>query len=177
MKNFIIPIFDKYPMFSNKQYDYLRFRNALLSGIIYSNDLPEYTRSSKSLNSIESIINAPYFSALLVGFIETEGCFSVYKLYKDKDYLVASFDIAQRDGDILISAIRMYLSFSTTVYLDKNNCSKLKVTGVRSIENVIKYLQNAPVKLLGYNKLQYILWLKQLRTILQKKLKYLLNTK
>uniref|UniRef100_UPI001D031D91 hypothetical protein n=1 Tax=Coccidioides immitis TaxID=5501 RepID=UPI001D031D91 len=165
LKNFIIPIFDKYPMFSNKQYDYLRFRNALLSGIIYSNDLPEYSRSSKSLNSIESIINAPYFSAWLVGFIEAEGCFSVYKLYKDKDYLVASFDIAQRDGDILISAIRMYLSFSTTVYLDKNYCSKLKVTGVRSIENLIKYLHNAPVKLLGYNKLQYILWLKQLRTI------------
>ena len=36
----IILIFDKYPMFSNKQYDYLRFRDALLSGIIYSADLP-----------------------------------------------------------------------------------------------------------------------------------------
>lgn len=164
LKN-ILPIFDKYPMFSNKQYDYLRFRNALVSGIIYSKDLPEYTRSSLSLNSIESIINAPYFSAWLVGFIEAEGCFSVYKLNKDKDYLVASFDIAQRDGDILISAIHKYLSFSTTIYLDKCNCSKLKVTGVRSIENVIKYLQKAPVKLLGYKKLQYILWLKQLRTI------------
>jgi len=38
LKNFILPIFDKYPMFSNKQYDYLRFRNALLSGLIYSID-------------------------------------------------------------------------------------------------------------------------------------------
>ena len=28
LKKFIIPIFDKYPMLSNKQYDYLRFRNA-----------------------------------------------------------------------------------------------------------------------------------------------------
>ena len=41
LKNFILPIFDKYPMFSNKQYDYIRFRNSLLSGIIYSIDLPE----------------------------------------------------------------------------------------------------------------------------------------
>ncbi len=165
LKNFIIPIFDKYSMFSNKQYDYLRFRDALISGIIYSKDLPEYTRSSKPINSIESIIYASYFSAWLVGFIEAEGCFSVYKLYKDKDYLVASFDIAQRDGDIIISAIRKYLSFSTAVFLDKSNCSKLKVTGVTSIENVIKFLQKAPVKLLGYKKLQYILWIKQLRTI------------
>jgi ubiquinol-cytochrome c reductase cytochrome b subunit len=31
--NFILPIFDKYPLLSNKQYDYLRFKDALLSGI------------------------------------------------------------------------------------------------------------------------------------------------
>ena len=165
LKNFILPIFDKYPMFSNKQYDYLRFKDLLLSGIIYSDDLPEYTRSIKPINSIESIVNAPYFSAWLVGFIEAEGCFSVYKLNKDSDYLVASFDIAQKNGDIIISAIRNYLSFTTTIFLDKANCSKLKVTGVRSIENVIKFLQNAPVKLLGNKKLQYLLWIKQLRKI------------
>jgi hypothetical protein len=36
LRNFIIPIFDKYPMFSNKQYDYLRFRNALLSPLPFT---------------------------------------------------------------------------------------------------------------------------------------------
>jgi hypothetical protein len=162
---FIIPIFDKYPMFSNKQYDYLRFKSALLSGIIYWEDLPKYIRSNEPLNSIESIINASYFPAWLVGFIEAEGCFSIYKLNKDKDYLIASFDLAQKDADILISAIRKYLSFTTAIYLDNTNCSKLKVTSVRSIENVIKFLQNAPVKLLGNKKLKYLLWIKQLRTI------------
>lgn len=161
---FIIPIFEKYPMFSNKQYDYLRFKNALISDIIYSKDLPEYTRSSilKPLNSIESIIDKSYFPAWLVGFIEAEGCFSIYN---NNNYLVASFDIAQKDGDILISAIRKYLSFTTAIYLDKTNCSKLKVTSVRSIENIIKFLQKAPVKLLGNKKLQYLLWIKKLRTI------------
>jgi adenine specific DNA methylase Mod len=81
----------------------------------------------------------------------------VYKLKKDGDYLVASFDIAQKDGDILISAIRKYLSFTTAIYLDKTNCSKLKVGSVRSVENVIKFLHNAPVKLMGNKKLQYLL--------------------
>jgi LAGLIDADG endonuclease/Cytochrome b/b6/petB len=165
LKKIIIPIFDKYPMFSNKQYDYLRFKNLLLSDIIYSDNLPKYIRDSKPINSIESILNAFYFSAWLVGFIEAEGCFSIYKLYKDKDYLVASFDIAQKDGDILISAIRKFLSFTNAIYLDETNCSKLKVTGVRSIENIIKFLQYAPVKLIGNKKLQYLLWIKQLRTI------------
>lgn len=162
LKKFIIPIFDKYPMFSNKGYDYLRFRNALFSGIIYYDDLPKYTRNSEALNTVDSIISAYYFPAWLVGFIEAEGCFSVKK---NDVYLVASFDIAQTDGDILISAIRKYLSFTTTVHLDKTNCYKLKVTGVRSIENVIKFLDKAPVKLLGNKKLQYLLWIKQLRKI------------
>jgi ubiquinol-cytochrome c reductase cytochrome b subunit len=63
LKIFILPIFDKYPMFSNKQYDYLRFKNALLSDIIYSENLPEYIRSNKPINSIEAIIKSSYFSA------------------------------------------------------------------------------------------------------------------
>lgn len=163
LKKIIIPIFDKYPMFSNKQYDYLRFRDALLSGIIYSDDLPEYSRSNESLNTVESIINTFYFPAWLVGFIEAEGCFSVYK--QREDYYVASFDISQTRGDIIIAAIRKYLSFTTTIYLDKTNCYKLKVTSARSIENVIKFLDRAPLKLLGNKKLQYLLWIKQLRTI------------
>jgi Cytochrome b/b6/petB/LAGLIDADG endonuclease len=165
LKNIIIPIFDKYPMFSNKQYDYLRFKNILLSGIIYYEYLPKYTRNNESLNTIESIISASYFPAWLVGFIEAEGCFSVYNLKKNNDYLVASFDISQTNGGILISAIRKYLSFTTAIHLDETNCYKLKVTGIRSLENIIKFLGKAPVKLLGNKKLQYLLWIKQLRKI------------
>jgi hypothetical protein len=70
---------------------------------------------------------------------------------------VASFDIAQRDGEVLISAIREYLSFTNAIHIDKTNCSELKVTGVRSIENVINFLKKAPVKLLGNKKLQFLL--------------------
>ena len=152
-------------MFSNKQLDYLWFKDALLSEIIYSENLPEYTRRIKPLNTIESITNASYFSALLVGFIEVEGCFSVYKLHKDKDYLIASFDVSQSNGELLLYAICEYLSFTTAIHIDKTNCSKLKVTSVRSNENIIKFLQSAPVKLLGNKRLQYLLWIKQLRTI------------
>jgi hypothetical protein len=143
----------------------LRIRDGLITGIIYSENLSEYVRSDVNLHSVEFIINTHYFSAWLVGFIEAEGCFSVYKLSKNEDYFVASFDIAQKNGQVLIAAIRKYLSFTTTVYMDKTNCYKLKVSSVRSLENVIKFLNNAPVKLLGNKKLQYLLWLKQLRTI------------
>ena len=50
-------IFDIYPMFYNNKYDYLRFRDALLSGFIYSADLPSYSRSNEPLNTVNSIIN------------------------------------------------------------------------------------------------------------------------
>lgn len=165
LKDFIFPIFDKYPMFSNKQYDYLRLKDMLISNIIYSNDLPDYKRSNININNIEHIVNASYFSAWLIGFIEAEGCFSTYKLNKEQEYLVGSFDIAQKEAEVLIFAIKEFLGFTTKVYLDKTNCYKLKVTSKRSLENVIKFLDKAPVKLLGNKKLQYILWLKTLRTI------------
>lgn len=165
LKNFILPIFDKYPMYSNKQYDYLRFKNALLSNMIYSIDLPEYNKNLEPLNDIKSIINSYYFPAWLVGFIEAEGCFSIYKLKNDDNYLVASFDISQTNAHILVSAIREYFSFTSTIYLDKTNNFKLKVSSIRSIENIIKFLNKAPVKLLGYKKLQYLLWIKKLRKI------------
>lgn len=165
LKNFIFPIFDKYPMFSNKQYYYLRFKNCLLSNIVFYNDLPLFEKKPENLNTVQSILNTLYFPAWLVGFIEAEGCFSVYDLKKDSLYKVASFDISQTNGDILISAIREYLYFNTAIYLDKTNCSKLKVTGVRSIENIIKFIDKAPVKLLGNKRLQYLVWIKKLRKI------------
>lgn len=162
--NYIFPIFDKYPFISNKQYDYIRFKQALLSGIIYSEQLPKYIRGEKPINCVEAILNLNYFSAWLVGFIEGESCFSVYKPSIDNS-LVASFEVSQTDAEILILAINKYLSLNMNVKPDKTNNFKLKVSSVRGVENVLKFMQNAPVKLLGHKKLQYILWIKALRTI------------
>ena len=63
LKEFILPIFDKYPMFSNKQYDYLRFRDCLTSNINKYADLPPYTRCTEHMNDIQSKLNATYFSS------------------------------------------------------------------------------------------------------------------
>lgn len=162
--NIILPIFDKYPFISNKQYDYLRFKDALTQGLIYSEDLSLRTLNEIPLNSLETIINLNYFPAWLVGFIEGEGCFSIYKPAIDNS-LVASFDISQTNGEILILAINKYLSLNKSVKPDKTNNFKLKASSVRDVENVLKFMQDAPVKLMGYKKLQYLLWIKALRTI------------
>lgn len=168
--NNILPIFDKYPLFSDKRFDYLRLREVILSNYVYFEDLPKYTRPELAAGTgytadIESIINTSYFSAWLVGFIEAEGCFSVYTIKKPVGYLVASFDISQTKGEILMLAIRKYLSLTPKLFKDKTDSFKLKVSSVRSLENIIKFLNNAPVKLLGNKRLQYILWIKELRKI------------
>jgi hypothetical protein len=89
--------------------------------------------------------------------MEAEGCFSVYKRSKPDNYDVASFEISQTNGEILVLAIRKFLSLTPKVYKDKTNNFKLKVSSVRSLENVIKFIDRAPVKLLGNKKLQYII--------------------
>lgn len=61
--NNILPIFDNYPPFSNKQFDYLRMRTILLSTSVLYNDIPKYVRPSLAFNTMESILKTPYFSA------------------------------------------------------------------------------------------------------------------
>jgi hypothetical protein len=165
LKNIIIPIFDKYPMYSNKQYDYLRFKEILLSNVTCYSQLSSYSRPLVPSNmSQDDIFKSPYFPAWLIGFIEAEGSLLIYKPENDSS-LIASFEISQTNAFELISAIRTFLSITANPYLDNTNNFKLKTTSVRGIENVIKFLHHNPVKLLGYKRLQYILWLKKLRTI------------
>ena len=164
LKEIIIPIFDKYSFLTNKQYDYIRFRTLLLSNIIFSAELINYTRPDLPLNTIESILNVSYFPAWLVGFIEAEGCFSIYKP-KDSSSFIASFDITQTNGEIILLAIKKFLKLTPNVRADITNNYKLKISSIRDIENIIKFMNKAPLKLLGYKRLQYIIWLKKLEHI------------
>lgn len=164
LKNIILPIFDKYPMLSMKHNDYLRFRENLLSGVINSENLRDYSRARETIDpdKVQSILSVPYFSSWLIGFIEAEGCFSIYKASNHPSN-IRSFDISQTGRNNVITAIKEYLGFTQKVHMDKKGTYKLKVSSVRSIENVIKFIKNAPCKLQGHKKLQYLLWLKELR--------------
>ena len=164
LKNIIIPIFDKYPFFTDKQYDYVKFRTFLLNDVIYSKDLINYNETNIYINTVESITNTSYFPAWLIGFIEAESSFSIYKPTNDNSF-IASFEISQTNNDIIILAIKKYLKLSQNITKDKTNNFKIKVSNIRSIENVIKFMEKAPIKLLGYKKLQYNIWLKKLRKI------------
>jgi len=162
--NVIFPIFDKYPFLSNKQYDYLRFKEILLSDIKLYDQIPTYIKPSQFFNSINFILEVPYFSPWLIGFIEAEGCFSIYQPNNDYSF-VASFDIGQKNELNLLLAIQKFFSFFVNITDLGDHNYKLKVSSVRYISNLIQFLDKTSVKFLGYKKLQYILWLKKLRQI------------
>ncbi len=163
LKKNVLPIFQKYPILSVKQYDYLRLESELIAGTIYSKDLKEYKRPAEESNTISSILSTSYFYSWLVGFIEAEGCFSTYTAKNGSE--VASFDISQTHANNLITAIGIHFYHTGKPFLDKTNSSKLKISSVRGVENVIKFIQGAPMQLQGHKKLSYLLWIKKLRKI------------
>ena len=164
LREIIIPIFDKYSFLTNKQYDYIRFRTLLLSNVIYSKELTDYTRPTLPINTIEFILNTFYFPAWLVGFIEAESSFSIYKPISSSSF-IASFELTQTNGEIILLAIKKFLKLVPNVGKDKTNNYKIKVSSVRGIENIVKFMSKAPLKLLGYKKIQYIIWLNKLKSI------------
>lgn len=163
LKNIIIPIFNKYPILTNKYYDYLFFKDNLLKDIKYYNDLHNYLRPLKSLYTLENILNKDYFSSWLIGFIEAEGSFNIYTLNINSK--VASFEVSQTNGFEILNAIRIYLKINQNIYTNKDNNSRVTLKSIRGISNIVKFINKNPIKLLGYKKLQYLLFLKELRLI------------
>lgn len=171
LKNIIIPIFDKYSILTNKQYDYLFFKENLLNDVKHFEKLLLYNRPKNQINTVNDILNKDYLPYWLIGFIEAEGSFSIYKPLKINTK-VASIDVSQTNCFELIEAIRIYLKVSQNIYLDKLNNSRIILKKISDICNIIKFLQNNPVKLLGHKKLQYNLFLKELR-LMPSYLKYI----
>lgn len=165
LKEVILPIFDKYPMITTKHLKYLRFRLNLLNNILYYENLMDYNPTNLTLyNNVDNLIKLDYFDNWLVGFIEAEGCFSKSKLTSLSLYNIVSFEVSQTNQLPLLMAIKKRLSISSNPYVDKTNNAKLKTTSLNSIQNVINFLDKTSAKLKGHKRLQYLLFLKELRT-------------
>ena len=160
LREIVIPILEEYPMLSKKNNKYIQLKENLMKDVIYYEDI--IPRREIIEKSREEVLRAPYLGNWLVGFIEAEGCFSVYQPEggERKEY---QFKLCQTDAYELMCAIRDYLLINRKVYVDGTNCSNLSTMSKRGIENVIKFLGKAETKLKGYKRLQYILFLKELR--------------
>lgn len=180
----LIPIFDKYPLLTEKKRDsYLNFRNIFLNKVLNSKratiedklycenllkNSPEllYTSSLKD-------INIDYFENWIVGFTEAEGSFYFVKDNKDPNSnLRAEFRISKNDNFMLLDLIRNHLKLKREVCLATNSKDHYYIvaTSIDTIQNVIQFFNNPKlVKLKGLKYLKYKLWLKGIKSTIRYK--------
>ena len=174
IEKFLLPIFDKHSLLTSKQFDYLKFKQALyiLNDINLTNTeknkklfilkkelkpenytSPAWNNANLHLNSIESIksiVTKPW----LVGFIEAEGSF--YLVSKDKLRIVHAFGLTQKLDSIVLEGIKSILHIPTSVkYKSKHNYYILDTTNSRAIENIINYFNNT---MKGMKSVEYRIW-------------------
>lgn len=170
----IVPIFDEYPMIGPKIQQYNFFRYHLIEKKTVLSEHLNFVNSLDFMNPMNSLdgykercfnelLQIYYFNSWLIGFINGEGCFSVYKASKETNN-TCSFDIAQKCGGFtLLKAIQSRLKLKTTIYKDKTECYKLKVSSVYNCAQVLKFISSQQEKLKGYKRIQYIAWVKHMR--------------
>lgn len=159
----LLPIFDTFPLLTTyKRYQYLYFKEQLLSGIVHYKDLPPFTYPYPRHNlfpTIDHILNLPYFDAWLIGFINAEGSFYIAKEGEGGAF-AAFFSISQNDAPQIIEAIRARLGITSLVEHNETRDSyAITTNSIRGVSNVVDFMLNAPVKLRGVKHLQFIIWL------------------
>ena len=151
----ILPIFDKHPLLTSKQFNYEIFRKA----IIIMED-PSLTSEIKNINilKLKSIIRpdnyiSPVFRNILniskenvediiskqwlIGFTEAEGSFYITK--KGSNRIQHIFEITQKIDRIVLEAISVILDIKVKT---KNTYFTVLTTNLRSLSLVDKYFFN-----------------------------------
>ena len=174
IEKIILPIFDKYPVLTSKQFNYFKFKQALYvlndKHLTFTEKnkklfslknmlIPENYISTawnninlplKSVNSIVNIMSKPW----LVGFVEAKGSF--YLVTKDSNRIVHGFGLTQKLDKIVLESIKLILHIPTIVkYKPKHNYYILDTTNSRTIKNIIDYFSNT---MKGMKSVEYRIW-------------------
>jgi hypothetical protein len=178
--NTIVPIFDKFPMIGAKKHQYNFFRENLIEkNTIHFTDLERAKRSlykkEKSFHTettreiIKQRLDLPLFDCWLVGFLNGEGCFSVYQREGERNKTI-SFSVNQTvDGFFLCSLVQHRFSiFDCNVFYKKEEKSySIKTTSIENIHNVKDILLNRfeshQIHFYGYKNRQFNRWLYEIK--------------
>lgn len=169
----IIPIFDKYPLLTNKQFNYEIFREALLintnkqlsisdknikllklkcivkpDNYISKSFMPWGPETIKNLTVIEviSIVSKEW----LIGFTEAEGSFYLTK--KGDDRIVHIFEITQKLDKTVLYCIAKILDMKV---IEKKTYFSVYTSNQVSVKKVIDYFKN---EIKGIKSVEYRIW-------------------
>jgi LAGLIDADG endonuclease len=171
---FILPIFDKYPLLTSKQFNYEKFKEAFY--ILEDSSLSKEEKDKKlfylkskevdlnyispvwnkaclpleSVNDLNNVMTKPW----LVGFIEAEGSF--YLVSKTATRICHGFGLTQKLDSIVLQGIKLLLHIPNDVrYKPNHNHYILDTSNSRAIENIIIYF-NKTMK--GMKSVEYSIW-------------------
>jgi hypothetical protein len=164
--NYIVPIFDKYPLYSTKQFYYLRWKKALE---ILENESLTIIEKNEKLNLLkQQIPECNYISAAwkidkpsdswIYGFTEAEGSFFITlkgKTSKGINRIVHSFGITQKLDIIILQFLRSKFHISAKVITNEKLIHKLETTNFRSLQTIKLFFLN---KLKGMKSVEYRIW-------------------
>jgi hypothetical protein len=167
---YIIPLFDKYPLLTSKYFDYDVFKQALFVAMDSSlsteqkhkrlTELKNKIRPYDYISPAWSIINYRVTSLVeaqkvmtkswFIGFTEAEGSF--YLFNKDVGRIVHAFEITQKLDNIVLFSIGYLLDLKV---IKKKTYFTVKTTRQKDIFRVISYFHKA---MKGMKSLEYRIW-------------------
>jgi len=175
LESVIFPIFDKYPLLTTKQFNYIKFKEAhkilsdsslsklekdtLIKKIVLTKPSEDYISPIWSIvnnevsdfKSASLVMSKPW----LVGFTEAEGSFYLVSYTNTPRRIVHGFEITQKLDKIVLTAIKYILGISTGVKTTKSGTYAIATTNSRAIENIIKYFKNT---MKGMKSVEYRIW-------------------
>lgn len=161
--NLIVPLFTQYPLYSTKQFDFVKWVKALhiLENTIYTtaekNQLLTKLQNEVALQTYISPAwenNVPS-QEWVYGFIEAENSFFIVNKEKSINRMVHSFGITQKLDKIILDFLQKMFHISSKILTIQTNVYKLETTNSRSILKIQKFFLN---KLKGIQSLQYKIW-------------------
>lgn len=164
----IIPIFDKFPLLTSKEFSYQQFKKCLnISNDISLSSIEQISliKKEKSIKCPNNYIpsewktkDLPITKSWLIGFIEAEGSF--YITSKDSKRLVHCFGITQKNDRIVLEGIKNFLNLSSNVRFNKKGFYSLDVLDTNSLIIIKKTFFSC---LVGVKSLDYRIWARSFR--------------
>lgn len=166
----ILPIFDKYPLLTSKQFNYEIFREALLFTInkqhtkeekenklqFLKSQVKPLCYESKAIHILDNnninlqIVNTVISKEWVIGFTEAEGSF--YLVKKDKNRICHIFEITQKLDKKVLDAIAILLDMKV---IQKKTYNTVLTTNQKSVHKVINYFFK---QIKGIKSLEYRIW-------------------
>jgi ubiquinol-cytochrome c reductase cytochrome b subunit len=166
IRDLIVPLFENYPLLTQKYYDFIFFRKAFETYVdksLSSLEKSQRILELKKKHSEEIIKESPAFLKLkfpfdllqqrrfwLVGFTEAEGSFH---LYKDGKSFRFCFEISQKLDHSLMRMIAQIFKMSLSI---QPNVIRIKARSSESLKFVIPFFKN---NLKGMKAVEFKLWL------------------